>query len=104
MRDPRRVLLLLLLAVSLDLSATTVPTPSGLQWDDEEEAVHLRRPPRASPPASTVATTAGEERRDTAAHAYSRRPHRPSRSPARVVLRPHADLSSHDPAAPSDDH
>jgi len=39
----------LLVSVTLDFAATAVPTPSGFHWDDEEEAVQLRRPTRASP-------------------------------------------------------
>jgi hypothetical protein len=38
-----RVVLLVLLTVTLDLATPVVPTASGLQWDDDEEVVHLRR-------------------------------------------------------------
>ncbi len=38
-----RIVLMVLLTVSLDLSVPFVPTPGGLQWDDDEEVVHLRR-------------------------------------------------------------
>jgi len=34
---------MVLLTVSLDLSVPFVPTPGGLQWDDDEEVVNLRR-------------------------------------------------------------
>ncbi len=38
-----RIVLMVLLTVSLDLAVPFVPTAGGLQWDDDEEAVHLRR-------------------------------------------------------------
>jgi hypothetical protein len=39
-----RFVLLVLLTASLDLATPMVPTTTGLQWDDDEELVHPRRP------------------------------------------------------------
>jgi hypothetical protein len=39
-----RLVLLVLLTVSLDLAVPFVPVTNGLQWDDDEEMVQMRRP------------------------------------------------------------
>jgi len=105
MNRSRRLLLTLLLSVSLDLATTVVPTPLGLQWDDEEEFVQLRRTAPAAQAADRDAPGAAQERRDATAQAYAaRRPRAPARSPARVVPHVRADLSARDPASPVDDH
>ncbi len=52
-----RLVLMVLLTVSLDLAMPVVPTAGGLQWDDDEEIVHLRRQ-RQSIPDAAVQTRA----------------------------------------------
>ena len=100
----RRFLLVLLLSVSVDLGATVLPTTHGVVWDDEEEAVHVRR---ESPGARRV-----EDRRPATAaiHALPS----PVRSDAAALRpdrridrsEPRRDLGAArpDPAAPSEDH
>jgi hypothetical protein len=98
-------MLLFLLSVTLDLAATAVPTPSGFHWDDEEEAVHLRRSVHASAVSRQGETTVAQERLHADRNGYLPQPARdPSRSLGRLIPHARADLSSRDLASPGEDH
>jgi hypothetical protein len=103
MRSIERFILLLLLSVTLDFAATAVPTPSGVHWDDEEEAVHLRRPARVSPISGEGASGT---RADAAAPPTRLRPLMPNhgRPSDRLIPRARADLGSRVTASAGEDH
>jgi hypothetical protein len=101
----RRLLLALLLSVALDLGMTVLPTPSGLQWDDEEEAVRLRRAAQTLQLAERVVPTAAPEGFEVAARRRSERQGwTADRARDHFVPRARADLSSRDLASPAEDH
>jgi hypothetical protein len=103
MRPVERFILLLLLSVTLDFAATAVPTPSGVHWDDEEEAVHLRRPARLSPISGEGASGTHASMAVAPTRSRPRRPDRGGPSD-RLIPRARADLRSHTTASPGEDH
>ena len=57
-----RLVLVVLLTVCLDLAVPFVPVASGLQWDDEEEMVQMRRPRLGREAAAETSTPRTPER------------------------------------------
>jgi hypothetical protein len=98
-----RVVLMVLLAVTLDLATPVVPTAGGLQWDDDEEVVHLRR---SRPLAHVVAEEPAAPL--PRADAPARRAFTPPLVRAALVWRPlprPSDPAARlDPSAPSEPH
>jgi len=100
----RRLFLVLLLSVSVDLGATVLPAAHGVAWDDDEEAVHARRasqsPRRIEDRGRTTPTAhalASPVRGDASAG-------RPDRRVDRAEPHREADAAQRDPAAPGEDH
>jgi hypothetical protein len=96
------LLLVLLLAVSLDLCTMVTATPWGLAWDDDEEAVRLGRPEALPRRLVLAAPMLPASVTDPAPHRIVRASPQGDR-PAAVDLRPRRNLST-EPTAPTEDH
>ena len=98
-----RVVLMVLLAVTLDLALPVVPTAGGLQWDDDEEVVHLRRSRPLAPDAAQEPAPPLPRLRERARRAVTPPPVR-----AALVWRPLPRASDPaarpDPGAPAEPH